>query len=188
MPELRCGETQVYGAKRMNAVEEKLEAVFNDIARLRMAGLPICNPAIRVQAVGFCEWQARWVGVLVTPWTISLLLMPGENAPLDPLLPDEKKSWEFPSGNYEFMGLNEAALGACHICSLISPVLHIERHEDAVSIASQVMAELFLSEQSDQQRDEGCKEMFEAARLNGEPVMKKSLSRRDFLRGSFFGM
>jgi len=65
----------------MNEVEQKLEATFTDIANTRMAGLPICNEALHVQAVGFREWNDHWVGVLVTPWTISLVLMPGEKRP-----------------------------------------------------------------------------------------------------------
>ncbi len=172
----------------MNEVEQKLEAVFNVIAHTRMAGLPICNEAVQVQAVGFREWQAHWVGVLVTPWTISLVLMPGENTPLKTLGADEKMTWEFPSGSYEFMGLNEPALGTCHICSLISPVIDVERHEDAVGIAEQVMVSLFSLEQSDQLRDAERKMKMEAARLSGEPVLDKTLTRRDFLRGNFLGM
>lgn len=172
----------------MNAVEQKLEAVFRDIAETRMAGLPICNSALRVQAVGFREWQEHWVGVLVTPWTISLALMPGDKGPLRTLGPDEKMSWEFPSGKYEFMGLNEPALGTCQTCSLISPVVDFERHEDAVKVAEQVMEALFVKDESDAKRDADRRQMVEAARLKGEPVMDKPLSRRDFLRGSFLGM
>jgi [NiFe] hydrogenase assembly HybE family chaperone len=127
-------------------------------------------------------------GGLVTPWTISLVLMVGEDASLDALAPDEKMTWEFPSGKYEFMGLNEPALGTCQTCSLISSVIDVERHEDAVSIAEQVMAALFSSGRSDQNRDADRKEMMEIARLNGEPVKGKPLSRHDFLRGSFLGM
>lgn len=172
----------------MNKIVDRLEAVFTDIATSRMVGLPICNQAMRVQAVGFREWQERWVGVLITPWTISLVLMPGENAPLQTLGADEKMSWEFPSGIYDFMGLNEQALGTCQICSLISPVVDIERHEDAVSIAEEVMEALFKTEKSDQQRDAERKVKLEAARLSGEPVQDKTLSRRDFLRGNFLGL
>jgi [NiFe] hydrogenase assembly HybE family chaperone len=98
--------------------------------------------------------------------------------------------WAFPSGSYEFMGLNDPALGTCQICSLISPVAEIGRHEDAVGVAEQVMAALFSSEQSDEIRDAERKVKLEAARLSGEPVplKDKTLSRRDFLRGSFLGM
>jgi [NiFe] hydrogenase assembly HybE family chaperone len=171
----------------MNAVE-KLEAVFKDIADMRMAGLPICNSELRVQAVGFREWQRRWVGVLVTPWTISLVMLAGTDAPLDELAPDTKMAWEFPSGKYEFMGLNELSLAGCQTCSLISPVVDVERQEDAVSIAEQVMTALFSTELAERQWDEERKATLEAARLNGETVMKKELSRRDFLRGNFLGM
>jgi hypothetical protein len=79
-------------------------------------------------------------------------------------------------------------LGTCHICSLISPVIDVERHEDAVRIAEQVMVELFSLEQSDQLRDAERKMKMEAARLSGEPVLDKTLTRRDFLRGNFLGM
>lgn len=171
----------------MNTVVATLETVFRDIAETRMAGLPICNAALRVQAVGFREWQGNWVGVLVTPWTISLALMPGGEAPLETSGPEEKMSREFPSGRYEFMGLNEAALGTCQTCSLISPVIDIERHEDAVKIAEQVMDALFVADDSDAKRDAERKRKMEAARLKGEPVLDKPLSRRDFLRGSFLG-
>jgi [NiFe] hydrogenase assembly HybE family chaperone len=172
----------------MNDIEQKLEAVFKDIADTRMAGLPICNEALRVQAVGFREWQEHWVGVLVTPWTISLVLMPGAKGPLKVLGPDQKMTWVFPSGSYEFMGLNETALGTCQICSLISPVIDVASQEDAVSIAGQVMEALFVSDQSDAKRDADRKVAQEAARLNGEPVLKQPLSRRDFIRGAFLGM
>jgi hypothetical protein len=57
-----------------------------------------------------------------------------------------------------------------------------------VSIAEQVMEALFVENKSDQQRDEERKQEFEAVRMNGEPVLDKSLSRRDFLRGGFLGM
>ncbi|MFZ2163382.1 MAG: [NiFe]-hydrogenase assembly chaperone HybE [Sideroxyarcus sp.] len=171
----------------MNEVEQKLEATFTDIANTRMAGLPICNEALHVQAVGFREWNDHWVGVLITPWTISLVLMPGEKGPLRVLGPDEKMKWAFPSGSYEFFGLNETALGTCQVCSLISPVIDVVSQEDAVSVAGQVMEALFV-EHTDQQRDEERKQEFEAARMKGEPVLDKPLSRRDFLRGNFLGM
>jgi [NiFe] hydrogenase assembly HybE family chaperone len=172
----------------MSSAADKLEAVFSKIANTRMAGLPICNTSLRVQVVGWREWQGFWLSVLVTPWMINLVLMSGEKEQLSALSLDQKVTWAFPSGRYEFMGLNEAELGACHICSLISPVIHIESHEEAVSIAEEAMQELFVSERSDVQRDADNKSMFEAARMQGEPIKDKQLSRRDFLRGSFLGM
>lgn len=165
----------------------KLEAVFGEIADTRMAGLPICNAAVRVEAIGFRKWQGHWVGVLVTPWTVSLVLMQGDDVPLKILGADEKMSWEFPSGVYEFMGLNEAALGACQTCSLISPVVNIERHEDAVNIAELVMEALFVKSETATNFPAGMKPAAETALPKGDATRYETLSRRDFLRGNFFG-
>lgn len=168
----------------MHTVTEKLEQVFDHIAQTRMAGLPICNPALRAQVVGLREWQETCVGVLITPWTISLVLMPGEKTSLKTLGAEEKMTWEFPSGKYEFMGLNEPALGACQIRSLISPVIDVGSQEDAVNIARQVMEALFVPAPVS---DAESRKMSEAARQHGEPMREKELSRRDFLRGNFLG-
>lgn len=170
----------------MIAAKHKLESVFADIAATRMAGLPICNTALHVEAVGGRAWNGRYVAVLVTPWTISLVMLPGESG-LEALATDVKQAWEFPSGRYEFMGLSESALGTCHICPLVSPTLHIASQEDAVSIAAEVMTRLFAGEATGRMQDEQRKEMAEAARFNGEKILDKPLSRRDFLRGAFGG-
>ena len=170
----------------MSQTAQKLHAVFDDIAATRMAGLPICNAALRVGVVGWREWNGRHVAVLVTPWTISLMLLPGSEA-LAPLPLDAKQTWEFPSGSYDFMGLNDATLGVFHTCPLVSPTLHIATQEEAVSIAEQIMEMLFVREKSDQMRDAERKELMELARLNGERISDIPLSRRDFLRGVISG-
>ena len=167
----------------MNDAVQKLEQVFGDIARTRMADVPIINPALRVEAVGFREWEGRWIGVLVTPWTISLVLLPGADAPLEPLKLDQKAIWTFPSGGYQFMGLNEAALGVCHSCPLISPVQEFASHDDAVAVAREIMVELFNAEQ----RDDEFAGRIDDARLKGKAVTSQEISRRDFLRMPFSG-
>jgi [NiFe] hydrogenase assembly HybE family chaperone len=165
----------------MTAVAQKLESVFSEIAHTRMADVPILNPALRVEIIGFREWEGRWVGVLVTPWMINLVLMPGQDAPLIPLALDEKKLWDFPSGAYEFMGLNEPAIGTCHICPLISPVMEFATHEEALSVAQQIIIGLFSA-----QHDELATRIDEA-RLKGEAISQQNMSRRDFLRMPFLG-
>lgn len=127
----------------MRQAVRALEAVFGEIARTRMAGLPIVNPALRVEAVGFREWQGRRAGVLVTPWAIGLVLLPGPDAPLERLAPDRRASWDFPSGRYEFMGLDEPALGPCHLCPLISPVTEFADHETASALAREIARAVF---------------------------------------------
>ena len=159
-----------------------LEQVFAHIAATRMAGLPILNPAVQVEVVGMQPWQGLWLGVLVTPWTMSLVLLPGES-PLRRLALDEKAGWAFPSGSYEFMGLEETGLGIGQLCSLISPVHEFSTHQDAVAVAGEVMKTLFERGQ----QEEPLAARIESARLKGESLIGQPLSRRDFLRAAFPG-
>ena len=167
----------------MTAVVQKLESAFNEIARTRMLDVPILNSALRVETVGFREWEGRWIGVLVTPWMINLVLLPGQEATLLPLALDEKRMWSFPSGDYEFMGLNEPQIGACHMCSLISPVMEFDTHEEAIEVAREIMKELFLEQKS----KEELATRIDEARLKGEAISQQNMSRRDFLRMPFLG-
>jgi [NiFe] hydrogenase assembly HybE family chaperone len=167
----------------MTGVVEKLESTFNEIALTRMADVPILNSALRVETVGFREWDGRWIGVLVTPWMINLVLLPGPVATLDPLALDEKKMWSFPSGDYVFMGLNEPAIGTCHICSLISPVFEFNTHDEAVAVALEIMKDLFTEQNS----KEELATRIDEARLKGEAISQQNMSRRDFLRMPFLG-
>ncbi len=167
----------------MTGIVQKLELVFSEIARTRMADILILNPALRVETVGFREWEGRWIGVLVTPWTINLVLLPGQDGPLIPLALDEKSLWDFPSGTYEFMGLNEPAIGTCHICSLISPVMEFATHEEALAVAREIIVGLF----TESERMNELATMIDDARLKGEAISQKNMSRRDFLRMPFMG-
>ena len=58
------------------ADECALEQAFERVRTERMAGLPILNEQLRVEALGFRDWQAVRVGALVTPWSINLVILP----------------------------------------------------------------------------------------------------------------
>ena len=44
------------------------------------AGSSFVNPAVEVEAVGFAPWDAHWLGVMVTPWFMNLMLLPRDAA------------------------------------------------------------------------------------------------------------
>ncbi len=109
-----------------------LVAVFADIAQTRMRDVPICNPLLSVEAIGFQQRPDRhWAGVMITPWAVNLLCLPGD-AETWPALPAcSKHDWHFPSGDYEFTVADEARLGSYHLCSLFSPALELPSQEPA---------------------------------------------------------
>ena len=110
----------------------ELVAVFGAIAATRMADLPICNARLQVEAVGFQRTAAgHWAGVMITPWAINLLCLPGQLDGWPALAACSKHDWHFPSGDYEFTVADEARLGNYHLCSLFSPALEFDSHAQA---------------------------------------------------------
>lgn len=118
-----------------------LAEAFARIARTRMAGMALCNPALAVEAVGFRAVAAGHVGVLVTPWAINLVLLPGPGLPA--LGPGASARHEFPSGGYEFMGGDEPECGPFRFCPLASPPEGLASQAEARELATAVMAQLF---------------------------------------------
>jgi [NiFe] hydrogenase assembly HybE family chaperone len=129
------------------AEELALERLFEDIRATRMAGLPILNERLRVEALGFRDWQGARVGALVTPWSVNLVIVAAPGAALAPLATAATESWGFPSGEYAFHGHAEPGIGAYRQCSLFSPALDFATHEDAVAAARAALAALFTPPQ-----------------------------------------
>jgi len=150
-------------------------AAFSDIATTRMAELPINNPALRVDVVGFRAWEGQWLGVLVTPWTISLMIVPGEGGGFRRLGADQRQEWRFPAGRFEFMGAEDERFGPYQTCSLFSPVFEFSDHDSACHAAVAALETLFTPEAPDADAD------------SPEPSGPRPISRRDLLRGRFSG-
>ena len=75
-----------------------LADAFRAVQAQRMQGLPFLNPAIEVEAVAFVPWKQYWLGAMVTPWSINLLLAPRDPGAFRPLPAGEKRRCLFPAG------------------------------------------------------------------------------------------
>lgn len=113
------------------------------VVATRMAGLPIVNDALAVEAVGFAPWQGHWLGVLVTPWFMNLILAPRDPAAWQPLAQGAKRAYRFPAGIYDFIGANDPLAGEYQMCSLFSPVLQFDDQATARMVAELARAALF---------------------------------------------
>lgn len=151
----------------------RVAEVFARIAATRMRDFPLSNPQLSVETVGFRAWEGLWVGVLIAPWSMNLLLLPDVHNPhpeFRVLATAQEQTWRFPSGEYVFYGLDEPGLGPCQMCSLFSPLADIPTQAQAVEVAREVMQALFVDPQ--------------AALAAAAPA---SVSRRAFLRGRTAG-
>jgi len=132
-----------------------LQAGNAKIHATRMRGLPFVNEALEVEAIGFRRWSGRWLGVLVTPWFLSVVLMPDlpEGTPRDQEVPTGKDwyhtrlgssaSYELPAGSLGFIGAFEPGIGEFQTCSLFSPVFEFADHATARATAQAALTALF---------------------------------------------
>jgi [NiFe] hydrogenase assembly HybE family chaperone len=126
----------------------------------RMRDLPIVNPRLEVEAVGFDRWEDQDLGVLITPWFMNLVLLPDAEAFGDRLQGD-LIDCEFPSGNCEMTVCHDEQLGTYLAAVLFRTVVDFPDQETARAIAEDALANILA-----------------------EPDLQAGdISRRDVLRG-----
>lgn len=123
-------------------IAEQLQQTFNTILVDSMQGIPILNPNIRVQALGFHEHEGRILGIIITPWLMNVVLLPAEGEDWSHMELGDKRPHEFHGRTYKFM-LNEYdGIGLCQTHSLYSPMRAFATHEQAVKVAQEFLDDL----------------------------------------------
>jgi len=173
-----------------------LESVFRTVYADRMRGLAFVNAAVRVEAIAFEPWKGYWLGVMLTPWSMNLVLIPRDEAAWRTLPPGEKRRYTFPAGSFDFISAHSDGIGEYLICSLFSPVLEFADHETARQTAQLAREALF-----DAGNAESPEQLVgattpaapsQAAHAPGplaelEASLGTTISRRDLLHGRIFG-
>jgi len=120
-----------------------LEAAFGQIERTRMAGLPLLNARLAVETVGFerASPEARVaLGVLITPWFMSLLRLPlCEAAAAELPAVGIKQVRDCGTRQFEFIGAQETGIGRYEASALFSPMFEFADLAAARATASAVL-------------------------------------------------
>ncbi len=149
---------------------DAVEEAFFRIQQEQMADVPVLNPALVVEAVDFQRWQGHWLGVVVTPWCMSLLLVPGSAENWVSTGENKRHFVKFPAGDFAFLGTGEAELGEYQSCPLFSPMGKFSTQSEATMTARASMIALLTVPQQ-------APPASGPEKKTGEP----SLSRRRFL-------
>ena len=157
-----------------------LQAAFESIRVGSMRDVPLLNPALAVEALGFRPWQQHWLGVLVTPWLMNLVLLPRELAAWQPVRAGESRHHLFPAGVFEFIGAHDDRLGDYLACSLFSPMFEFVDHAAARATAEAALAALFDPQTRERAAAPG-RSLSDAAAAPKAPA--EPISKRDFLFG-----
>jgi [NiFe] hydrogenase assembly HybE family chaperone len=161
-----------------SAVAARVRSAFERVRIERMAGLPFVNEALQVELVGLQRWRGLWLGVLVTPWFMNLMLLPGDGAAEGDEVParwpaiatGEYAQFAFPAGVLSFLAGREGDVGEYLACSLFSPMFEFADHATARQTAEACLLALFNPDAAAAQAA--------AAQASPAPV-----SKRDFLSG-----
>ena len=157
-----------------------LEAAFRRIQAETMADVPILNPALSVEAVGFTRWQDHWLGIVITPWFMNLVLAPGASVSWQSVAPGQRLFRNFPSGDFAFLGSNEPEVGEFQSCSLFSPMGQFASQAEVREVALAALAALQV--ESVAAAPAPSKQAFEDPK---QAALERPMSKREFL-GSMF--
>lgn len=118
----------------------QIERYFRRVFAERMAGLPFLNPALDVAVMDFQRVGGDWLGVVVTPWCLQLMLLPGRGTLWEDIPAGERRQVGFPAGTIEFIAdAGESDLPAFQYCPLIAPVTAIADMASARQAAEDAM-------------------------------------------------
>ena len=121
---------------------DQLETHYRKIRDERMQGLPFLNESLEVEAVGFVELDEHRVGVLITPWFMNLVVLPGDDQ-WDALPQGSLCQLELPAGKMEFNVGGDETIGTLLTAVLFTTVADFPDHETARAIAAEIVSRLF---------------------------------------------
>lgn len=122
-----------------------LEAHYRRVWESRMHDLPFVNPALGVAAIGFRRFEGDWLGVMVTPWFLNLVLVSGGGRLWGDIPAGERRYVELPCGTLQFIADDDPDIGPYQYCPLIAPVTGIAGMEAALAAARDALAAAFAA-------------------------------------------
>lgn len=112
-----------------------LVAEFERIGAESMRGLPFYNEALAVEAVGFERLGDEWLGVVITPWFLNLMLVPDQPIPYVEAANGKKRTLDLPGGTVKFLCGGTEGFGLFYAHSIASP-MHVYKTQDQARAAA----------------------------------------------------
>lgn len=112
-----------------------LEAAFHAVAADGMRDLPFFHSQMPIRACGFQLFEQQWVGCMLTPWMLSLMVLPGPKQRWESRQIGEKLALALPCGNVSFTLGEIDGCGQYLACSLMSPLESSLGADQALALA-----------------------------------------------------
>jgi len=148
-----------------DAAIERLLALYR-ATEPRMRDLPFYNDGLSIEAVGFRDWEGHRLGILITPWFMNLILLPGAEDDWSAVEQGDQSDWHLPSETVRFTANRSEDEDEVFLAApVFTNVIGVPDHEAAKNIAAQVLQSLLAKPGSE------------------EAAPGHAVSRRDLFRG-----
>lgn len=128
----------------LTTLAKEIENAFQRIEQEQMQDIPLLNPALQVQSIGFQTYEGRTIGIIITPWMMNLLLLPSEKDDWSELKLGDKTHHRLPANEYRFLVNEIDGIGICQTHSLYSPMHEFMNQDHAVAAAENFMQTLMV--------------------------------------------
>lgn len=159
----------------VDSIEDRMVAAYRDIGEKRMRDLPFYNARLEVEAVSFRAWHGHLIGVLIAPWFMNLVLLPGPDDDWSHCHDGEVREWHLPSGKYRFASVALDGVGTLFSAALFTTVEGFPDQATARAVATETMAQIFVD-----RGDLGS--VGDEDIVAGADVLRRPVSRRGLLR------
>lgn len=129
--------------------DEALITAYRAVAAGDMSTLPGFNPRLRLEAVGFRSWEGHRIGVLIAPWFMNLVLLPGPRDDWSRLAGQESSEWKLPAGPYQFNPCELPGVGLHLTAPLFTDLTGFPDQATARAVGVEVMRRLFEPDGAD---------------------------------------
>ncbi|QPE16878.1 hydrogenase-2 assembly chaperone [Providencia rettgeri] len=99
-----------------------VEAAFTRVAEQSMHDLSFLHPTMPVHASEFALFEGQWVGVVITPWMLSAIILPGPEQYWPRRVVGDKVGLILPYGEMTYTVGELDGLTQYFACSLMSPL------------------------------------------------------------------
>jgi len=108
-----------------------------------MVGLPIHNDLLEIAAIGFRDHGDHYFGIMATPWSMNLTLVPKDPGSTAPGPLGASRTHTFPSGQYSFIIGRMEGVGIIETCSLFSPMDEFDDPDVVRAVAESALDGVF---------------------------------------------
>lgn len=120
-----------------------IEAHYRQLWETRRHAMPGANAALCVEAFGFQRLDGDWLGVVIAPWSLDLVLMSGGGQWWGDIPNGERRYLNLPCGTLQFLASDDPGLGPYQHCPLIETVTGLPDMRAARYVAADAIRTVF---------------------------------------------